>query len=87
MLKIGAMAVWVSLAAPMRQVTAMKSVVCRAVEEGKGKSGQELAESIEKLAVQFTRANYQLAAILPGDPPIACFQAKGDGNKLPPGAK
>ena len=67
--------------------TAMKSVVCKPVEEAKGKSGQQLADAIEQVGMQFARANYQLAALLPGDPPIACFQSKADSSKLPMGAR
>jgi len=68
-------------------MTAMKSVVCRPVEDGKGKAGQELGDAIERMAMQFARSNYQLAALLPGDPPIACFVSKVDSSKLPPGAR
>lgn len=82
---------WIALmllAAPLvRGATAMKSLVCKPVEEGKGKSGQELAEAIERLGAQFSRANYVLAALLPGDPPIACFASRSDSSKLPRGAQ
>jgi hypothetical protein len=75
------------LAAPPIRGAAMKSVVCKAVEEGRGKSGQELADAIEQIAMQFARSNYQLSALLPGDPPIACFTSKVDASKLPMGAR
>src|SRR5437870_4531028 len=52
---------------------AVKPVVCRAVEDAKGKSGQELADAIEHVVMQFHRSNYRLSALMPGDPPIACF--------------
>ena len=66
---------------------AMKPVVCRAVDEAKGKSGAELAAVLEQVAATFTRSNYALAALLPGDPPIACFRSLSDPSKLPPGAR
>lgn len=75
-----------ALAVP-RNATAMKSVVCRPVEEAKGKKGQQLAEAIEAEAARFARANYVLAALLPGDPPIACFRSKTDSADLPRGAR
>jgi hypothetical protein len=76
------------LAGPMvRGATAMKPLVCRPVDEAKGKSGAELAQAIEQLGAQFSHANYVLAALLPGDPPIACFASRVDPNKLPMGAR
>ncbi len=66
---------------------AMKPVVCRAVEEAKGKSGNELAQAIEALSLQFVGSNYALAALLPGDPPIACYRSLVDPSKLPMGAR
>src|SRR5207302_9017099 len=66
---------------------AVKPVVCRVVEEGKGKAGQELADAIEHLVTQFHRTNYRLSAIMPGDPPIACFYSQSDPSKLPMGAR
>ena len=66
---------------------AMKPVVCKPVDEAKGKSGAELAQAIELMGAQFSHANYQLVAVLPGDPPIACFSSRSDPNKLPMGAK
>ena len=68
-------------------MAAMKPVVCRVVDEAKGKSGAELATVLEQLAATFTRSNYALAALLPGDPPIACFRSLSDPSKLPPGAR
>jgi hypothetical protein len=77
------------LAAPIRPtgMTAMKSVVCKPVDDAKGKSGAELAQAIEGEAARFARANYALAALLPGDPPIACFTSTVDSSKLPRGAR
>ncbi len=66
---------------------AMKQVVCKVVEEGKGKQGMELASAIEAMASQFARANYRLTAILQGEPPIACFHSQSDPSKLPMGAR
>lgn len=68
-------------------VMAMKPVVCVAVETAKGKTGQELANEIEQKAMQLAHANYALAALLPGDPPIACFRSLVDSSKLPMGAR
>ncbi len=68
-------------------MTAMKSVVCKVVEEAKGKSGAELAQAIEAEAAKFARSNYALAALLPGDPPIACFRSNVDNANLPRGAR
>ena len=76
------------LAAPVvHGQTAMKSVVCKAVEEAKGKTGAELAQALEVVGAQFARANYVLAGLLPGDPPIACFTSRSDASKLPMGAR
>jgi hypothetical protein len=77
------------LAAPPHPtgMTAMKSVVCKPVEEAKGKSGVELAQLIESEAARFAKANYALAALLPGDPPIACFRSLTDPSTLPRGAR
>jgi hypothetical protein len=66
---------------------AVKPVVCRVVPEAQGKAGQELANAIEGMAAQFHRSNYRLAALLPGDPPIACFSSNSDPSKLPMGAR
>ena len=78
------------LAAPVGRptgMTAMKSVVCRPVEEAKGKTGAELAQVIESEAAKFAKSNYALAALLPGDPPIACFRSLADNANLPRGAR
>ena len=66
---------------------AVKPVVCRVVPEAQGKSGQELANAIEGMGAQFHRSNYRLTALLPGDPPIACFASNSDPSKLPMGAR
>jgi hypothetical protein len=68
-------------------MTAMKSVVCKPVDEAKGKSGADLAQAIEAEAAKFERSNYVLSALLPGDPPIACFHSKVDNSNLPRGAR
>jgi hypothetical protein len=77
------------LAAPLRPtgMTAMKSVVCKTVDDAKGKAGAELAQAIETEAARFARSNYALAALLPGDPPIACFRTMVDPGSLPRGAR
>jgi hypothetical protein len=74
------------LAQPIKGM-AVKPVVCRPVEEAKGKTGAELAQAVEGVALQFARTNYALAALLPGDPPIACFRSLSDPGKLPIGAR
>ena len=65
----------------------MKPVVCRVLEEGRGKSGEELAAAVERDGARLARSNYELAAILPGDPPIACYRGRVDNGKLPAGAR
>jgi hypothetical protein len=76
------------LAGPLvHGATAMKPLVCKPVEEARGKSGAELAQAIEQVGMQFARSNYVLAAILPGDPPIVCFASRSDSSKLPMGAR
>jgi len=67
--------------------TAMKPVVCRVVEEGRGKSGAELAAAIERDGALLARSNYELAGLLAGDPPIACSRARIAIGKLPAGAR
>lgn len=74
-------------APPLVHGTAMKSVVCKPVDDAKGKSGQELAEAIERMGTQFAHSNYVLTGLLPGDPPIACFASRADSSKLPMGAR
>src|SRR5437660_6981717 len=54
---------------------------------GEGNSGAELAQAIEGVALQLARSNYALSALLPGDPPIACFRSLVDPSKLPIGAR
>ncbi len=77
------------LAAPPRPAgaTAMKAVVCRPIDGAKGRSGAELAQAIEAEVTRFARANYALSALLPGDPPIACFRSMADGSRLQRGAR
>lgn len=75
------------LAGPVRGMTAMKPVVCRTIEEAKGKTGAELAQAIEVEVMRFNASNYELSALLPGDPPIACFRSMADSSKLPRGAR
>jgi hypothetical protein len=67
--------------------TAMKSVVCQPIAEAKGKSGAELALAIEDEVARFAKSNYTLSALLPGDPPIACFRSNVDSSNLPRGAR
>jgi hypothetical protein len=66
---------------------AMKQVICLAVEEARGKTGQDLANEIEHKAAELARSNYALAGLLPGEPPIACFRSLADPSKLPMGAR
>lgn len=68
-------------------MTAMKTVVCKPVDEARGKSGAELAQAIEDEAARFAKSNYRLSALLPGDPPIACFHSMVDSSQLPRGAR
>lgn len=65
--------------------TAVKPVVCRTVAGAQGKSGQELAQALERDALELAPSGYQLAALLPGDPPVACYQHVGPPP--PPGAR
>ena len=66
---------------------AMKSIVCLAIEDARGKTGQELANAIEQEVVKLSRSNYALTALLAGEPPIACFRSTVDNSKLPMGAR
>jgi hypothetical protein len=79
----------VLLAGPVHPMgmTAMKQVVCKAVDEAKGKTGAELAQVLEAEVMRFNASNYALSALLPGDPPIACFRSMADPSKLPRGAR
>ena len=65
--------------------TAVKPVVCRAVADARGKSGAELAQALEQDALELVHSGYQLAALLPGDPPVACYRHEGPPPK--PGAR
>ena len=65
----------------------MKPVVCRLVADARGKSGEELAAAIEQDGARLAASNYELAAVLPGDPPIACYRGRVDPGKLPRGAR
>jgi hypothetical protein len=79
-----------SAEAPVRRPqtgTMMKPVVCRVLEEGRGKSGEQLASVVERDGARLALSNYELAAILPGDPPIACYRGRVDPGRLPPGAR
>jgi hypothetical protein len=67
--------------------TSMKPVICRVLEEGRGKSGAELAAALERDGARLSASNYELAAILPGDPPIACYRGRGVPGELPKGAR
>lgn len=78
------------LAAPLGRpmgMTAMKTVVCKTIDDARGKAGPELAQIIEAEATKFAHSNYKLTALLPGDPPIACFHSMNDNTKLPRGAR
>jgi hypothetical protein len=78
------------LAAPVGRpmgMTAMKTVVCKAIDEARGKSGAELAQAIEDEAARFAKSNYRMTALLAGDPPIACFHSMVDSSQLPRGAR
>jgi hypothetical protein len=75
------------LAGPVRGMTAMKPVVCKVVDGAQGKTGAELAQAIEAEVMRFNASNYALSALLPGDPPIACFRSMADASKLPRGAR
>jgi hypothetical protein len=68
-------------------MTAMKTVVCKALDDARGKQGAELAQAIEAEVARFARSNYALTALLPGDPPIACFRSMVDNSNLPRGAR
>jgi hypothetical protein len=70
-----------------RGVMAMKPVVCRAIDEAKGKSGAELADAIEQKVLEFHRANYRLSGLMHADPPVACFHSNTDPTSLPRGAR
>jgi hypothetical protein len=65
--------------------TAVKPVVCRAVADARGKSGQELAQALERDAIELAPNGYVLTAFLPGDPPVACYRHEGPPPK--PGAR
>lgn len=77
------------LAAPPRAAgaTAMKTVVCRQIDDARGRSGAELAQAVEAEVARFAKANYALSALLPGDPPIACFRSLAEDARLPRGAR
>lgn len=70
-----------------RQQTMMKPVICRVVEEARGKHSEELAAALEADGARLAQSNYELAALLPGDPPIACYRGRADPAKLPRGAR
>ncbi len=65
--------------------TAVKPVVCRAVADARGKTGQELAQAVEHDAIELAATGYVLAGLLPGDPPVACYRHEGPPPK--PGAR
>jgi len=72
-----------------RQQTAMmtKPVVCRVLQEARGKNGEDLAAVIESDGASLAASNYELATIVPGDPPIACYRSRVDPSKLRRGAR
>jgi len=63
-------------------VTAVKPVSCRAIEDARGKTGQALAQAVERDALELATQAYELTALLPGDPPVACYR-----HVSPPPAK
>ncbi|HSP18751.1 MAG TPA: hypothetical protein VLQ79_04505 [Myxococcaceae bacterium] len=63
----------------------MKPVICRAVADAGGKSGQELAQALERDALELASSGYILAALLPADPPVACYRHEGPTPR--PGAR
>ncbi len=66
--------------------TAVKPVLCRAGGRcAPGRAGQELAQAIERDALELGPKGYLLAALLPGDPPVACYRHEGPPPK--PGAR
>ena len=75
------------LGLPIQKGTAMKPVVCRVLDEAKGKTPAEVAQAIENVGAQFSHGNYVLTAVLPGDPPTVCFASRSDPSKLPMGAR
>ncbi|TMA10876.1 MAG: hypothetical protein E6J86_14645 [Deltaproteobacteria bacterium] len=72
-----------------RPQTAMmtKPVVCRVLQEARGKSGEDLAAVVENDGASLAASNYELPTIIPGDPPIACYRARVDPSKLRRGAR
>ncbi len=73
----------------VRRQTAMmtKPVVCRILQEARGKSGEDLAAVIESDGASLAASNYELATIVPGDPPIACYRSRVDPSKLRRGVR
>lgn len=67
--------------------TAMKPVVCVPLTAARGKSGAELAQIIEQEGMRFEKGNYELAGLLPGDPPVACWRGRSSSANLPRGAR
>ncbi len=65
--------------------TAVKPVVCRAVPDARGKTGQELAQALERDAIELAATGYVMAGIVPGDPPVVCYRHQGPPPK--PGAR
>jgi len=65
--------------------TAVKPVVCRVVADARGRSGQDLAQALERDAIELAPSGYLLAALMTGDPPVACYRHEGPPPK--PGAR
>jgi hypothetical protein len=63
------------------QGTAVKPVICRAVDGAQGKTGPELAQAVERDALELATQGYELAALLPGDRPVACYRHFGSPPK------
>ena len=72
-----------------RLQTAMmtKPLVCRVLQEARGKSGEDLAAVIESDGARLAASNYELTTIVPGDPPIACYRNRVDPSKVRRGAR
>ena len=72
---------------PRPGATMVKPVVCKAIEAARGKAGAELAEALEAAVSELAAQNYQLTALVAGDPPVACFRSLARPEKLPRGAR
>lgn len=71
------------LAAPTGIATSVKPVTC---VELPAVTGKELASAIEQEAARLDQNDYELVAVLPGTPAIACFRHRHSGP-LPRGVR